>query len=79
MKTIYYNGTILTMENLETVQAVLVQDEKIIGIGKLNELQEKAGKNVELYDLRGKTLMPAFIDSHSHITMAAQMSVFAFL
>ena len=77
MKTIYYNGTILTMENLETVQAVLVQDEKITGIGKLNELQEKAGKNVELYDLRGKTLMPAFIDSHSHITMAAQMSVFA--
>lgn len=62
---------------METAQAVLIRDKKIVGIGELNELQKKAGENTELYDLKGRTLMPAFIDAHSHITMAAQMSVFA--
>ena len=57
--------------------AVLVEDGKIVGIGDLQKLKEMAGSEAQIYDLKGKTLMPAFVDSHSHITMAAQMSMFA--
>lgn len=46
-------------------------------VGHLDELRNIAGKRVKEYDLRGKCLMPAFIDAHSHITMAGQVSVLA--
>ena len=46
-------------------------------MGHLDELRNIAGKRVKEYDLRGKCLMPAFIDAHSHITMAGQVSVLA--
>lgn len=78
MQTIYHNGTILKMDGKEdSTSAVLVEDAKITDMGTLQELQKKAARDVKIYDLKGKTLMPAFIDAHSHITMAAQMSMFA--
>lgn len=78
MQTIYYNGTILKMDGEEQDGlAVFVEDAKIMGIDTMKNLQEQAGEQVELYDLKGRTLMPAFIDSHSHIIMAAQMLMFA--
>ena len=78
MKTLYYGGPILTMENREDKpEAVLVQNGVIKKVGHLDELRNIAGKRVKEYDLRGKCLMPAFIDAHSHITMAGQVSVLA--
>ena len=66
------------MENREDKpEAVLVQNGVIKKVGHLDELRNIAGKRVKEYDLRGKCLMPAFIDAHSHITMAGQVSVLA--
>lgn len=60
MKTLYYNGTFLNF-NHQVINNLLVEDSKIIGINVDIE------KSYKLFDLRGKTLMPAFIDPHSHI------------
>lgn len=75
MQNLYYNGTILTMEGEnDTVEAVLTDQGKIMEAGTLDEVKKAAEPEVHMTDLQGKTLMPAFIDGHGHITMAAQMS-----
>ncbi len=74
MKTLYYNGNIITMEDEVSVQAVLCEDEKIVAVGDYELLKAEAD---ELYDLKGKTLLPAFIDGHSHFTTVANTMAIA--
>ena len=62
---IYTNGTILTLDEKQQVEAILVQDGRITCSGSLAECQSAADD--EIYDLQGKVLMPAFIDAHSHL------------
>lgn len=75
MEKIYYNGSIITMEETPVEpEAVLVSDGRIAKVGTLDAVTKTAGGRVDMIDLNGKTLMPSFIDGHSHITMAIQMS-----
>lgn len=66
--TMYYNGDIITMEgNTPTyVEAVIAKNGKIIYIGKSDEAMKQAGAIHIMVDLNGKTLLPAFLDAHSH-------------
>ena len=66
MRKVYYNGNIITMENNETAEYVLTNDKMIESVGK-----GKLPAADEYIDLSGKTLMPAFIDAHSHMTSVA--------
>lgn len=68
---IYYNGDILTMEDNSYVEAIFVRDGIIENIGTKEEILKKKMENTEIIDLEGRTLMPAFIDPHSHITAFA--------
>lgn len=71
-QTIYFNGDIITMdEENPTVQAVLVQEDGILFAGDLDKALELAEENCEKIDLEGRTLMPAFIDPHSHFIACA--------
>jgi len=72
MRTIYYGGDILTMELPLYVEAVLTENGKIKKVGTKQEIlsQKQEGDNV--ISLEGKTMLPAFIDGHSHITSMAQ-------
>lgn len=71
-QTLYYNGTILTMENhMPQAEAVLTQDGRIMAVGSWQELKEKAEKKARLADLLGNVMMPGFIDPHSHFTACA--------
>lgn len=74
---LYYNGDILTMEPKLYAQAVLVVDGRIHSVGTKLELQAIGGPGIEQFDLQGSTLMPAFIDTHSHITAFASTLAFA--
>lgn len=65
---LYFNGDIITLEDELYTEAVLVKDNKIYKVGKKEDLQKCACENVELIDLQGKTLIPSFIDSHSHFS-----------
>ena len=63
--TLYTGGTIYTMEpGVSVAEAVLVENGRIQAVGKRTELEKDAEKVV---DLEGKTMLPAFIDSHSHL------------
>lgn len=65
-KRMYYGGTVLTMEDILYAQALLVEDGVIRAVGSEAEVRAAAGRDCEMVDLKGHTLMPAFIDAHSH-------------
>ena len=61
-----YNATIYTVDSsFSVVQAMAVNDGKIVDIGKTVDLQDKynAKENV---DAHGKFVYPGFIDAHAH-------------
>lgn len=69
MKTLYYNGNIITMAGQPMPPAVLCENGIIIATGEKENLE---GEDVRLFDLEGKTMLPAFFDGHSHITTVAR-------
>lgn len=78
MQKLYYGGDIVTMrEETDAPEAVLVTDGKISYVGELVEARRQCLPGAEEIDLEGKTLMPSFIDPHSHIAMLAQYTDFA--
>ncbi|UPZ37468.1 amidohydrolase [Sphingobacterium sp. PCS056] len=73
--TLYYGGPILTMEDtIPQVEALAVKDGKILFAGTKKEAMKYVGSNTNEVNLENKTLMPGFIDVHSHITSRAGMS-----
>lgn len=73
MRKIYFNGDIITVNDKEPiVDAVLVENGKIIKTGSKEEILKLKNEDTELVDLDGKTMLPGFIDSHSHIIAVAQ-------
>lgn len=53
-------------------EAVAVADGKIIFVGKGDEIQKYIGKDTEVTDCQGNTLMPAFNDGHMHFTISVR-------
>ncbi|MFX1437454.1 MAG: amidohydrolase [Promethearchaeota archaeon] len=65
--SIFYGGPIITMnEEQPIVEAVGIKGEKIIETGSLIQVKKSLGKDAILIDLKGKTLIPGFIDCHMH-------------
>jgi hypothetical protein len=65
---VFRNGTILTMDQERPVeQAIAVRGEEILAIGSEEEISSFIGPDTRVVDLQGRTLMPGFIDSHSHV------------
>lgn len=59
MKTIFKNGKIHTMNGAEVVDSIVVENGKIVGAGDWDD-------QCKVVDLEGKTVIPAFHDSHQH-------------
>lgn len=47
--------------------AVLTKGEKIVAVGDLSGFGNLTGLNTEIIDLKGCTLLPGFIEGHSHL------------
>lgn len=80
---IYYGGDILTMasEAPTYVEALVERGGKIIYVGSKDEALATYRGKAEEVDLKGKTLLPGFIDSHSHyinaLSVAKQAKLYA--
>lgn len=73
VEKLYYNGDIITMESEKDEYEALVEKNGIIkALGRLDELKAEYPE-AEPVNLDGRTLMPAFIDPHGHISLAMQM------
>lgn len=65
---IYYGGPILTMNDAQPqVEAVAVVQGQIAAVGSLESMQALRGPTTRMVDLQGRTLIPGFVDPHSHI------------
>ena len=57
------------MDSLNTIcGAVAVKEGKILSVGTTREIKKLIGDDCEIIDLKGKTLLPGFIDGHSHFS-----------
>lgn len=70
--TLYRGGPIVTMDGdtPQTVEAVVTKGDRITFAGPEKEARKAAGKDAAIHDLKGATLLPGFIDAHSHFTVA---------
>ncbi len=66
MRQLYYNGNIITMNEAQPkAEAVLLEDGIIIAVGSTADLTAQKG-DAQMVDLDGATVLPGFIDTHSH-------------
>lgn len=74
MKKILYNASFITLEDAirdEEIEAIYIENDKIKKIGKKDEILSLKDDETEVIDLLGKTVMPSFIDAHSHFFAVA--------
>jgi hypothetical protein len=66
--TLYHGGSILTMagDSPTYVEALVEQDGKIIFTGSKADALKQYTATGTLVDLEGKTMLPGFMDAHSH-------------
>lgn len=64
--TILHSGKVVTLDSASTIaSAIAIKGERIVAVGG-DEILELYAAN-ETVDLQGKTLLPGFVDSHTHI------------
>ncbi len=70
---IYYGGDILTMvgNSPQYVEALVVDRGRIVFTGSRDEALKLIGTTATITHLQGRTLMPGFIDAHSHLMQTA--------
>lgn len=77
LETIYHGGDIVTMEHEnDCPEAVVVRNGRIAYVGRLAEARRQF-QEAEEVDLGGRTLLPSFIDAHSHICTYSRFADFA--
>ena len=75
---IYQNGTIITMDDSNPLAAALATKNGLIqAVGTKEAIQKLKGPETEVVDLTGKTLVPGFIDAHSHFGGVGVQSIVA--
>ena len=70
---LYVNGVVITMDASNTVAgAVLVRAGQIEAVGSSEDLVSRIDDDTVVVDLRGRALMPGFIDAHGHFPGSGQ-------
>jgi predicted amidohydrolase YtcJ len=68
---VVFNGNIITMDPQKpTATAIAVKSYKVLIIGEDDEVVEMIPNAKRVMDLGGKTVIPGFIDAHTHLTSA---------
>jgi predicted amidohydrolase YtcJ len=66
-------GKIITVDDRFTIaQAVAIRGERIIAVGKNQDITKLAGAATRKIDLGGKTVIPGLIDNHAHFIRVAE-------
>jgi len=69
------DGQILTLDDRDTrAEAVAVHEGKIVGVGESKNIKRWVGDNTKIIHLGGKTMIPGFIDAHTHVDMYGMMT-----
>jgi len=71
MNLVIDNATIVTCKKkIIREGAVVVEDKKIVDVGKSSDLKQKYGRGYEKIDAKGKIVIPGFVNTHQHAAMS---------
>ena len=71
-RTIITGGPIVTMAAEPQAEAIALLDNRILAVGSLQDCRDAAGTKATVRDLGGCTLLPGFVDAHTHPLMLGQ-------
>jgi predicted amidohydrolase YtcJ len=76
---IFTGGPIITMAGAQpqSVEAIAIKNGKILATGPLSSVIYQAGKQARRIDLKGRTMLPGFIDAHGHVSYVGQNTLMA--
>ncbi len=75
---VFINGNVLTMDANNTVaEAVAVRSDLIEAVGSSDDIMALVTADTTVVDLRGRTLVPGFIDAHGHFPGSGMSAIAA--
>ncbi len=70
---IFYNARFITLDPAQTgAEAMALVGDKILALGKKEEIRALAAEETEVVDLEGQVVIPGFNDSHMHLVNLGQ-------
>ncbi|AWP83722.1 amidohydrolase [Bordetella bronchiseptica] len=75
---IWFGGPIVTIDaHTPSARAVAVRDGRIMAVGREHAVLRYRGPDTRMHDLRGATLLPGFVDAHSHVSTVGMQALSA--
>ncbi|WP_101341840.1 amidohydrolase [Cereibacter azotoformans] len=69
---IFSGGTILTVDAaFSEAEAIAIRGDRIIAVGSIQDVRAAAGEDAVEVDLAGRTMLPGFIEPHTHVVSGA--------
>ena len=66
--TIIHNANVMTMDpSLPRCGALAIKDGRFLAVGSDADVLGLGGSGAKVLDLQGKTVLPGFIDAHTHV------------
>src|ERR1051325_1980093 len=70
---VFVNGKILTVNSHDDIaEALSVRHNRILRVGTRGYVEQTVGRETKLVDLKGRTLIPGFVENHIHMTNSPQ-------
>lgn len=70
--TMFTGGTILTVDgSFSQAEAIAIRGNRIVAVGRDDEVRAAAGKSANEVPLRGRTMLPGFVEPHAHVVAGA--------
>ncbi|MDW4547908.1 amidohydrolase [Defluviimonas sp. D31] len=76
--TVFTGGTILTVDaDFSEAEAIAIRGNTILAVGSDADARNAAGEDARIIDLAGRTMLPGFIDPHTHVISGAMIDAIA--
>jgi predicted amidohydrolase YtcJ len=76
---VWFGGSIVTVNDAQpSAEAVAVRGGRIVAVGARADVERRfAGPKTVRHDLKGRTLLPGFVDGHGHVTGVGMQALVA--
>ena len=72
---VFTGGKILTVDRyFSEAQAIAIRGNKIIAVGSDSDVRKAAGESAEIIDLKGRIILPGFVEPHTHMLSGALLA-----
>ena len=69
---VLYNGKIIAVDkDFSIAQAVSIYKGRFLVVGSNEQVKASVSPDAEMIDLKGRTVVPGFVDSHNHMLLTA--------